>query len=266
MTTPSAPADGPPAGLVAGLVDGPSGIVALEWHDEVGSTNALAVEAARAGAPELTVVGADVQTAGRGRRGRAWHAPAGTSLQVSVVLRPDVDEDALPLVVLLAGVVVAEVASAHVPHVPVSLKWPNDVLVGGRKAAGILSERVPGAVILGIGLNTDWRGVKRPAELGDATSLAEAAGGPVDRWRVLAGLLGVLDRRYAQWREAPLEVLRPYRERSATIGRDVRAIAGDGSVIEGRATDVGPDGALEVVAGGVSHRLHAGDVTHIRAP
>jgi BirA family transcriptional regulator, biotin operon repressor / biotin---[acetyl-CoA-carboxylase] ligase len=258
------PSPYPPEGLVRSLVDGPSRIAAVEWHAEVASTNALAAQAAATGAPEIHVVGADVQTAGRGRQGRRWSAPAGTSLQTSFLLRPGVPDAALTVLPLVAGVVVAEVTQAHVPGAVVRLKWPNDVLVDGRKAAGILVERIPGGVVVGIGLNTDWRGVERPPELRAAVSLAEVAEHDIDRWKVLAGLAGVLDRRYARWRDDPRGSLDDYRGWCATLGQRVKVTGVDGSERHGHAVGVADDGSLELEVDRRIARVRAGEVTHLR--
>lgn len=254
----------PPQALVRSVLQGPSRLSSLEWHDEVGSTNELAAEAAAAGVPEIAVYGADVQTAGRGRHRRAWHAPPGTSLQLSFLLRPRVPEASLPLLPLLVGVAVAEVAKAHVLEAPVALKWPNDLLVAERKAAGILVERVEGGVVAGVGINTDWRGVDRPPELEGAISLAEAAGRAVDRWRVLAGLVGVLARRYDDWQSDPGAFLDDYRGSCATLGRRVRVTGLDGAERQGTATAIGDDGCLLVETPDGIDRVRAGDVSHLR--
>lgn len=254
---------GPPPALVRTLVEGPSLISGLEWHDAVDSTQRLAVEAVRAGAPEIHVVLADVQTAGRGRHGRVWHAPPGTSLVASCVLRPAVDPQTLPLV---AGLVLAEVAERYCPRV--ALKWPNDLLLDGRKSAGVLAERTAdGAVALGVGVNVDWRGVRRPSGTAEATSLAEAGGGDVDRWRVLAAFLALFARRYVDWHEEPTGVLDAYRRRCATIGRRVRVtrLGTSSHAVEGVAEAVADDGTLAVRdTEGMLHHLSAGDVEHVR--
>jgi BirA family transcriptional regulator, biotin operon repressor / biotin---[acetyl-CoA-carboxylase] ligase len=205
----------------------------------------------------------------------------------------------------------------HVPARPVTLKWPNDLLVGDRKAAGILVEQHAGAVVVGLGLNVDWRGVERPAALAGATSLAEGAaasgagaaagrggapaeagtgGGVVaaagrggapaeagtgggagaaagrgeapaaslERWRIFAGLVGVLGNRYAGWRADPVSVLPAYRARCSTLGRRVR-VERPGGPLEGHAEAVADSGAL-VIRDDVGARVHvaAGDVTHLR--
>jgi BirA family transcriptional regulator, biotin operon repressor / biotin---[acetyl-CoA-carboxylase] ligase len=268
----SARDQGPPAGLVRALVEGPSPVAAVEWHAELDSTNRRAADAAVGGAPEIHVVLADVQTAGRGRLDRSWTAPPGTSLLVSCVLRPPVPAGQLGLLPLLAGLVLAEAATPFAAPAEVALKWPNDLLVDGRKAAGVLVETVPGeaaappAVVVGIGLNVDWRDVGRPPELaGAATSLAEAAGGPVDRWRVLAALLGVLGQRYAVWCELPGAFLDGYRRRCATLGTEVTVTGRDGSALRGVAVGIAGSGALQVRSrDGRVHDVVAGDVVHVR--
>jgi BirA family transcriptional regulator, biotin operon repressor / biotin---[acetyl-CoA-carboxylase] ligase len=257
--------DGPPDALVRSLVDGPSLVSGLEWHDEVGSTNVLAAAAAERGVPEIHAVLADVQTAGRGRLGRGWQAPPGTSLMGSYLLRPSVEPALLPLLPLLTGLALAEAVAPHVPAVAVTLKWPNDLLVDGRKSAGILLEIAGDAVIVGVGLNVDWRGVDRPAEFAEATSLAEAAGADVDRWRILAAFAGVFGNRYAEWRADPHTFLPAYWQRCVTLGRDVRVSRVGQDPLEGHALEVADDGALVVrTAGGRVERVSAGDVEHVR--
>ena len=256
---------GPPRALVRSLIDGPSQVAWVEWHEEVASTQLRAKEAARDGAPEIHVVLADVQTAGRGRLGRAWHAPAGTSLLASCVLRPTAGAGSLTLLPLLAGLALAEVVERYCDGA--ALKWPNDLLLHDRKAAGMLVEGpLPGgAVVLGLGVNVDWRGMPRPAGAAEATSLAEVSGADVDRWRVLAAFLGVFGRRYRDWQEHPVGFLDDYRRRCATIGRRVRGRRPEGGVVEGLAEDVGDDGALGVHDdAGMRHRIAAGDVAHVR--
>jgi BirA family transcriptional regulator, biotin operon repressor / biotin---[acetyl-CoA-carboxylase] ligase len=246
----------PPEPLVRSLLDGPSVVTGFEWHDEIDSTNRRAAELAAAGAEEVVVVAADVQTAGRGRHGRSWEAPAGTSLMLSLLLRPAVDTDALPLLPLLAGLCLVEAAGPHCPGVDLALKWPNDLLANDRKAAGILAEAVPGAVVVGMGTNVDWRGQDLPD---GATSLAHEAGQDVDRWRLLAALAGVFSNRYRDWVAQPTAFLPDYRARCATLGRHVRVTLADGGAVEGKA-DLDDAGRL-LVAG---RKLSVGDITHAR--
>jgi BirA family biotin operon repressor/biotin-[acetyl-CoA-carboxylase] ligase len=261
----SAPA-GPPPELVRTLVEGPAPVAALEWHEQVSSTNVRASELAAEGAREITVVGAEHQTAGRGRMGRTWSAPPRSSLTFSLLLRPPVASASLPLLPLLAGLALAEVAGRYCRDVEVGLKWPNDLMVDGRKAAGVLVEAVPGgAVVVGIGLNVDWRGIERWEELANAVSLAEMSDFPVDRWRVLAALLGVFAQRYEVFKDLPAAFLDGYRARCLTVGRAVRVERVGGEALLGEAVGVDGSGALEVRdEDGTLHRLSAGDVHHLR--
>jgi BirA family transcriptional regulator, biotin operon repressor / biotin---[acetyl-CoA-carboxylase] ligase len=149
--------------------------------------------------PEGAVVVADEQTEGRGRVGRQWLAPAGTSLLVSVLLRPDVEPARLPELSLVAGRACAE-AIAEVAGLEIEVKFPNDVLVRGRKVAGILAEASEGRVVLGIGVNVSQAAGDLPAEpRTPATSLLLETGRPVDRAELLVALLDRLERRYDEW-------------------------------------------------------------------
>ena len=250
----------PPA-LQRSLVEGPSAITSVAWHEVVRSTNDLAADAARAGVPEIALVGADEQTAGRGRAGRTWTAPPGTSLLVSFVLRPRAPRATWTQLPLVAGLCLADVADGFVGPTHVRLKWPNDLLLGGAKAGGILVEVVGDAVVLGIGLDVDWRGVERPPDLPPVRSLAEVVDGDVDRWRVLAALCGVLGNRYAAWQDDPAGTLTRYRDRCATVGNRVRAQRVGHDDLVGEAVGVDADGALLVRRDdGVVDRHLAGDV------
>jgi BirA family transcriptional regulator, biotin operon repressor / biotin---[acetyl-CoA-carboxylase] ligase len=253
-----------PQPLVDSLVDGPSIVTSVQWHDRCESTNALAAEAAATGAAEGLLVLADEQTAGRGRHGRTWSAPPGSSLLLSLVVRPVVPAASLPLLPLLTGLVLAETVARHLPEAQVALKWPNDLLVDDRKAAGILVEGAGGAAVVGVGINVDWRGVPRPEELAASISLAEAAGADVDRWRLLAGVVGVFSRRYDQWQELPAAFLDGYRQRCATLGRDVRVTTFAAGTVEGEATEVDRAGALIVRTDSGPVAVNAGDVEHLR--
>ena len=254
-----------PDALVRSLVDGPSIVTAVQWHERCDSTNAEALAAAATGASEGLLVLADEQTAGRGRHGRTWAAPAGSSLLLSLVVRPVVPPASVSLLPLLTGMVLAETVARHLPDAQVGLKWPNDLLVDGRKAAGILVEGAGGAAVVGVGVNVDWRGLERPVEAAEAVSLAEAAGAPVDRWRLLAGFLGVFSRRYDQWQELPAAFLDGYRQRCDTLGRRVLVTRPDAPVLEGEAVAVDRSGALQIRRDdGATVAVNAGDVEHVR--
>lgn len=149
--------------------------------------------------PEGAVVAADEQTEGRGRLGRRWLAPAGTSLLCSIVLRPEVDPARLPELSVVAGRACAE-AIAAVAGVETEVKFPNDVLVHGRKVAGVLSEASEGRVVLGVGVNVAQEPGQLPAGARTpATSLLVETGRVVDRGELLVALLERLERRYDEW-------------------------------------------------------------------
>ena len=208
----------------------------IRWYAEVDSTNRVLADLARAGAPDGVVVAADHQTAGRGRRGRTWEAPAGASLLVSVLLWPE------PALVTLAAGLAAARACEAVAGVTVGLKWPNDLLVGEAKVGGILTEAVAGAAVVGLGVNLVW-----------APAGAACLGPDVDRDALLDAYLTALD--------APGDVLGRYRRRCTTLGRRVR-VQLPTETLDGVATDVEDDGRL-VVDG---RSIAAGDVVHLYVP
>jgi len=153
----------------------------------------------RADDPEGAVAVADEQTEGRGRLGRAWVAPPGTSLLVSILLRPDVEPARLPELSLVAGRACAE-AIAETAGLETKVKFPNDVLVRGRKVAGILAEASEGRVVLGVGVNVSQSAGELPAEpRTPATSLLLEAGREIDQAELLVALLDRLERRYDEW-------------------------------------------------------------------
>jgi BirA family transcriptional regulator, biotin operon repressor / biotin---[acetyl-CoA-carboxylase] ligase len=149
--------------------------------------------------PEGAVAVAEEQSEGRGRLGRTWHAPAGTSVLVSVVLQPAVDSPRLPELSLIAGGAVAE-AIAEVTGLDPAIKFPNDVLLGGKKVAGILAESSDGRVVLGIGVNANQTAEQLPPDAQtEPTSLLLERGEPVDRAALLAAILLRVERAYDAW-------------------------------------------------------------------
>lgn len=150
-------------------------------------------------APEGAVAVAEEQTAGRGRLGRTWHAPPRTSVLVSINLRPEVEVPRLPELSVVAGLAAAE-AIAKATGVRPEVRFPNDLLIDGRKVAGILAEARDDRVVLGIGINANISEDELPTDVDTpATSLSIEAGVAVDRAQLLATLLAQLERRYDAW-------------------------------------------------------------------
>jgi BirA family biotin operon repressor/biotin-[acetyl-CoA-carboxylase] ligase len=230
---------------------------------EIDSTNRYLLDEARAGAANGLVAVADHQTAGRGRFDRRWEAPPGSSLLVSVLLRPAPQGDASPAgshrPVMAVGLALAEAVEA-VAGVAPGLKWPNDLVVGDRKLAGLLAEREGDALVIGAGCNVEWEAF--PPELA-ATSTAcnLEAGRSVDRDALLDEFLA----RLAAALDALDDVPERYRARLATLGRRVR-VERAADVLEGHAVDVTSDGALVVRRDdGTDEIVTAGDVVHLRS-
>jgi BirA family transcriptional regulator, biotin operon repressor / biotin---[acetyl-CoA-carboxylase] ligase len=211
---------------------------------ETGSTNTDLLAAAIAGAPDRSVLYADHQTAGRGRLDRTWIAPPGANLLVSLLFRsvPD-DPGELTRRVGLAAIA----AVARCADVAAELKWPNDVLIGDRKLAGILAQRGgDGSVVVGIGVNVGSC-PDGAARLGDATTPE----------RVLRALLIAYD-------DLPHDIDTMYRRALHTLGQRVRVEMPDGEIV-GTAIDVEPDGRLVVLDDcALTHRVTVGDVIHLR--
>jgi BirA family biotin operon repressor/biotin-[acetyl-CoA-carboxylase] ligase len=238
-----------------------------------GSTNADLRKALDDGAADRTVLLAEEQTAGVGRRARAWSSPKGAGLYLSVALRPaGLAFSALGSLSVVAGLAVrAAAASVGVDAV---LKWPNDVLIGGAKCAGVLAEAVAGvepSIVLGIGLNVLPLGDVRPGPGGlPATSLAEHGATTTDRTDVAVALLTGFADLERRWRLAGGDLteaglLGDYRAHCATLGQDVEVQLPDGTSLVGRAAGIDASGQLQVdMVGGQRHTVFAGDVVHVR--
>jgi BirA family transcriptional regulator, biotin operon repressor / biotin---[acetyl-CoA-carboxylase] ligase len=240
------------------------------WHlAEVGSTQDEALTRLREGVPAGAVVVADAQRTGRGRLGRPWRDDvrgASGPANLAVTATAPAPESGVGLVPLVAGMSVAwayDAAGAH-PR----LKWPNDVLLDGKKAAGILVERheVVGkpVLLIGCGLNLDWRGVPRDEESANWTSLAEVTGQDVDRAQVLVDLLAALAVRLGHLNREPASVLDAYRPLCATLGERVRVERPGCDPLVGEAIDLDDDGRLVVRTATDLVTIDAGDITHLR--
>ena len=215
----------------------------LIYFPALDSTHSHAAELARTGAAEGTLVTTDDQTAGRGRIGRAWKSLPGHQLALSLVLRPSFPPHFLVMASALAVAGAIETVAGLAP----AIKWPNDVLVDGRKVCGILIETSPGVAILGIGLNVNGS-LAGDAELASrATTLAEAAGHQLAREDLAIALIRHLDTLYASLASggttARERVRDAWRKRLVTLGRRV-SIRQSGAEITGTAEDVDAGGAL----------------------
>lgn len=242
----------------------------VRWFEAIDSTNAYLLDQARHGAPEGLVAVADYQNAGRGRLGRVWVAPRGASLLASMLFRPNLAPDRLHLLTAITALAAAD-ACASVAGVEVGIKWPNDLLFGPRKVAGILAEAVldgatAKAVVVGIGLNLSWAEPLPDDIAAVAVTLSEAAGRSVDdRDGLLVALLEELEDRYADLADVAgqLRQAREFRSRCVTLGRQVRVDLADDS-FTGTACDLSVEGHLLVDIGMCLRTVTAGDVVHLR--
>ncbi len=231
------------------------------YYPSLTSTNDVARQEAQRGAAEGTVVVADVQTAGRGRLKRAWLSPVG-SVALSVFLRPDVVQ--LPSLIMLASLAVVRSLEA-VTGLKVQIKWPNDVLINGRKVCGILIEsdvrgNTVNYVIVGIGINVNLSAADFPEISPIATSLSGELGREVSRLSVVRRLLVEMDKLY-QGLSVGGALYGEWRSRLVTLGKKVRAATGD-TVYEGVAEAVAEDGSLLLRGPDDSlTRIVVGDVT-----
>jgi BirA family biotin operon repressor/biotin-[acetyl-CoA-carboxylase] ligase len=228
----------------------------IEYHDAIGSTNDRARELAKAGGTDVAVL-ADEQTGSRGRLERTWHSPSG-GIWLSLVCRPDLPPAHAPIYTLAAAVAATD-ALATV-GVDAGIKWPNDVLVDGRKLVGILTEMEGEAdrvswIVVGIGINANVDGAEVPET---ATTVRERVG-DVDR----AALTRELLERFEELRNDPESVLPAWRAASVTLDRRVRVETPDEEIV-GRAIDVEFPGTLVVETESGERRISAGDCEHLR--
>ena len=233
----------------------------IRWHDSLPSTNDVALRLAEVGVPEGTVIVAEEQTAGRGRRGRAWASPRG-GIWLSVILRPGIPVERVPLIALSAAVATAR-AIREATGLPARVKWPNDVLVDGKKIVGILAEAGAGGewVVVGIGINANIPLDALPQATGYPATSLQALGHPVDQDALITLVLRELEDGYDLLRSGGFRAtLRRWREMADTLGRPVRVEMPD-TAIEGIAQDIDETGALLVrLDGGSVRRVVAGDL------
>jgi BirA family transcriptional regulator, biotin operon repressor / biotin---[acetyl-CoA-carboxylase] ligase len=227
----------------------------VRLHAEAGSTNQLAA----ADPVRHRIVVADHQQAGRGRLDRQWVTPPGAALTFSAVFDPVVEPEWWPVVPLVAGYAVAGAVGGDV-----TLKWPNDVLIGDRKVGGILVERVntrPPMVVIGIGINVDQTAEELPVPT--ATSLA-LEGRAVDRTELFGDVVSSLRLWLGQFAAHPSTFVNQYRGRSATLDREVRVELPGDRTVEGRVADIDAHGRLVLETATGRLTLSAGDVVHLR--
>lgn len=238
----------------------------LHCYQKIGSTNSAAIDLAEAGAPEGTVVVAEEQTKGRGRLGRSWHSPAGLGIWSSIILRPPVPPERATGLSLLAALAFARATEAEL-GLETQLKWPNDGLIAGRKVCGILIElsaevdRVHYAVC-GTGINVNHTVKVFPAALRKtASSLAIAAGRPVDRLAYYRRFLATFEGVYREYRrEGMSPILGEYRKRSILLGKKVTVRQGERKVT-GTAVAIDDTGALVVKTRSQEIVVRSGEAT-----
>jgi len=240
----------------------------LEYYGEVGSSNDVAYEMAAEGSPEGTVVVADSQTKGRGRLHRKWISPPGMNLYISIILRPEIPTHNAPLLTLITSIALSETVRGF--GADPRIKWPNDLLINGRKFAGILNEMQPkGEVVdfivigVGVNLNMSRRIIQEVmGEIGEtATSILEVTGKTVDRAQFAAGFLMALENWYFIFKkEGSSYILNEWKNRWGELNKRIR-VRLNGKVMEGTAFDVDDAGHLLLRKDdGSVERIIAGDV------
>lgn len=243
--------------------------------DEIDSTSTHASQLAAEGAPEGVLVIARRQTAGRGRLGRAWVSPPDAGIYMSIIIRPQLSRNDLPLLSLMTGVACAE-AIERVCGLKIGLKWVNDLVYDGRKLGGILVEMasgvqnqsfnkslVPPAVVIGIGLNLKFDEKEIPEDLRNRmTWLGKLLGKRADANLLVAEICNCIEARYTDLRHGLNEaILDLWKARSVTLGREIRAEQGQ-QLVRGRAIGIGSNGSLVVQqADGTQVVLYGGEVS-----
>lgn len=239
----------------------------LLWFDSIDSTNTRARELARQGAPHGTVLIADRQTGGRGRRGRSFHSPAGVGIYMSAILRFHCAPQEIMHLTCAAAVAMCEAVESATGLRP-GIKWTNDLVLGKRKIAGILTELGFGSggtvdfAVIGIGMNCCQRPCDFPEDIRSiAGSLASVSGREIDRARVAAAMMDALYWMDRELLDEKASVLERYRARCITIGQEVALVRGD-EIRHGRALDIDPAGALVVAfSDGHTEAVNSGEVS-----
>jgi BirA family biotin operon repressor/biotin-[acetyl-CoA-carboxylase] ligase len=256
-----------PAEVCPGLTTEVLGRKDYFYFREIDSTNNRARDLAATGYPEGTVVVSEMQTAGRGRRGRSWYSPAIEGIYLSVILRPVLPLIEISRVSLVTAVAVAETLKAELNLQP-RIKWPNDILINNRKIAGILSEAVTDMdgveyIVTGIGLNINNQLQDFPSEFrATATSARAEWGHPGSRVKVLQGLLARLESHYYQLLDGSFaRTLEKGKSLSMVIGQELRLDTINGFIV-GQAIDIDDNGFLLVRDHlGIIHTIMSGEIS-----
>ena len=239
----------------------------LLWFDSIDSTNTRARELARQGAPHGTVLIADHQTGGRGRRGRSFHSPAGSGIYMSVILRPHCAPQQIMHLTCAAAVAMCDAVASAVGFRP-GIKWTNDLVCGKRKIAGVLTElgfdnrgNVDFAVI-GIGINCCQQEADFPEDIRSiAGSLTSISGQSIDRAVVAAAMMDALYRMDAELLTGKAHILNRYRKDCITLGKEISLVRGE-EIRHGTALDIDDAGALIVrFPDGTAEAVNSGEVS-----
>ena len=243
----------------------------LHYHESVPSTNAIAITLAQEGACHGTLVLADGQTAGRGRRGRTWHSPPGLNLYCSLILCLHPNQAGYLTIIPQASALAVADAIADATGLQCRLKWPNDVMIRDKKVAGILCESIGGqpatSVVVGVGINANSRLEDFPAEIqATAVTLLAERGEPVDRASLLTTLMNRLEEQLGLLSPRTVStIVAYYRSRCATLGQFVRATLGESQVIEGIAEAISRDGSLLIRRQNTNACGDSGELVEIRS-
>lgn len=235
----------------------------------VKSTNDLVSQMAESGAPEGLIVTAEQQSQGRGRLGRNWFSPEGSGIYLSILLRPRIKPEQAPGLSIMTAVALAETLEQYAPG-EIAIKWPNDILISGKKISGILTElsaeknRI-NHVVVGIGINVNQKAADFPPDIRKtATSLRVATKHVVNRADLLKAFLGNFEEEYLAYQKYGLKkAQKRMRKYSVMLGKTVRLLSGD-NIIEGVATDIDSSGALVLLHAGKRMLVSAGEVTVVK--
>ncbi len=242
----------------------------LHYYQEIGSTNEEAFRLGVAGAPEGTALIAESQRAGRGRLQRVWYSPAGANIYTSILLRPAFEPARAPQISIAAGVAAAEIIDHYCPG-KTQLKWPNDVLIGGKKVCGILAQmKMSGSaidfVVVGVGMNVNLNHEQFPRDIQEmATSLSMEAGREISRLKLIIHLYENMSKWYRELTQSGFGAIREkWLSLSPMIGKPVSVMFHE-EAVSGRAIGLDDDGSLIILtAENDKVKVSAGDATILK--